>query len=150
MYKNTSRSMQHYTVSRAINSRANREGIDSDVLKHNKCDSLRLELVDRKKDLEIKIGKLTLQIKIAKDRHWRGSHDQLDFTVYERMEQQRANLLNEIRDIDKRLTQLKMQKVEQARPDRISSAFVTLAKEMLAEPIFNRIMVAALHRAAGD
>lgn len=145
MYKNTSRNSQHHTVSRVVNSRSNTGGIDPDVGKDD-AEIKRLELVNKKQDLELRVGRMSVQIRIAKDRNYRSAIDRVDFVTFQRMEQQRANMIGEIRDIDKALTKLKLQKRVDRRPDELAGAFMHMAKLMLAEPVFHRIMIEAMHR----
>jgi hypothetical protein len=148
MYKKASQNLQYRAVAGVVNSRANLGGVDESTFQLDQLEKKRLELVEKKKDFEIKLNKLSLQIKIAKDRHFRNRSDQVDFVVYERMEQQRANLISLVRDIDKRLTEIKQQRLvlEPVRRDHLGETFRMVAEEMLAEPVYRRIMVATLNR----
>lgn len=149
MYKNASRNKQHAAFTSATQSTRNEAGVDPETYPSN-LQLRRRELIEKKQGMEEKLGKLSLQIRIARANYGgHGGEGAVAYEHYTRMEREKANLIREMRQIEKVLSRMKIDMLQQHPGDEeshLAKAFMKMAREMLAEPVFNRILVAATHR----
>jgi chaperonin cofactor prefoldin len=152
MYKSTAGSAQSRTVRAALHSTENRNGVDSTVWKDAR-DEIE-DRIGRAKQAKVEVTKRLARIKAdisqgLNERQLTGRR--VNPHVWSKMLTEKAQLTHRIQEIEGELIAAKRarEEAERARPEKpinFQSAFVVMAKEMLAEPVYQRIRLAALHR----
>lgn len=158
MFKNASQSSQLRAVNRVLQSTQNDSGIDPSVWKKEDADLLNAEyedLVSQKQDLQLLASNVRAQISLAACQR-REIGRSLSSATWANLQQQNVDLKSRMVALDKKITLIKRKlrtatewdanKREAERQNSFEFAFFTMAKEMLSDPVFNRITTAALHR----
>lgn len=145
MFKGTSDNSQHRARGRVLQDRENSSGVDESSFA--KTEGERASLVERKMELQKKSGVLKNQIAQANVRKWRDASGSASAATLSRWTAELANVSKEANDIDARLTKLKAERRLKTSYENMTfeRCFLKMAKQMLAEEIFDRIFVAASH-----
>ena len=99
---------------------------------------------DENVQVEMKLGQVNAQLRSA-------TSERAGYDFKARCEAQRATLVHRLNGINSRLTAMNYERGLRSSEaknaaDDFPRFFMALAKEMLAEPIYNRIVVASHHR----
>jgi hypothetical protein len=166
MYKNASQDRQAATRRHPMLDRSNSGGVDDSVwskrlnreMGSGVLDDVyaeRQRLVKLKLDYEDRVRRLSNDISEAQRRY--NTHSERN-SNYGRWMSERNSYVEAMHQLNKKLSDCKVKLRERADreyEDRKSSqldrggletAFMQLAKEMLAGPVYDRVMIAALHR----
>ena len=157
MYKKASANSQARLSRSAEVSRDNTAGLDPEVFKETATDELselikkREALVTAKRENEIKLSKLSLEIKMVKGAYSTGRAG-ISYDSYLRMETERNNLIRSNRALDVRFQELKAAIVrvsstaQSKKHSDFASVFMAVAKELLATPVYDRIVAATIYK----
>lgn len=145
MFKNASDNAQSRARRAVVETTTNSAGVDEDT--YRRGEGRRDELVIRKKELESKAAAILLTIKQATGRARRTGRYS-DGTHWNRWQRDLEATKAEIREVERELIPLNT-----ARRNRMivnersfERVFIHLAKEMLAGPVYERLVAAAIHR----
>ena len=147
MHKNTARNAQGRAVRAVLFSKSNTAGVDPATFSDE-----RAELMARKRALEADIAEMKARITRAKDVAWRtGSYT--NAKTYHTWTLQKVDKTREIHAIEARLSEIKdAQRSQSASADwtgdqyqRFYQGFHKMAKTMLADEVYDRVRVAAIH-----
>lgn len=150
MFKSTADNTQSRVRRAVTDNRANIHGIDGAVFDALQSD--RDRALQELRAVEDKSSKLRGQIALARRRHQFNEKGQVSAGQVHAWEVEHEKLKQKITAIHKRLTELRYDKRqfsdEAHRRDNESfgKVFQAMAKEMLAGPIYERILVATIHR----
>lgn len=134
-------------------SRENTAGIDPSVFRREKTE--KESLISQKLLLQQKSGKLKAQIALAKKRHSLNMNGQVAHAIVLKWELERSHIGVEIAEVEKRLADLKFEArmaaadamaKNEKKEDGFDRVFKQMAKEMLAGPVYDRIVLATIHR----
>lgn len=144
MFKGASNNDQDRQRRSTLVSRANTGGIDETVWKNPE----RADLVRKKGELQDKSSSINAQIKLARRRYTFGESGTVPLRTVERWEIERQGICAQITAIDKRLTEMKLDQAvaNRTRQDGFAETFKAVAREMLAESVFQRLITATIHR----
>lgn len=152
MYKASSDNLQSRALRSVLNSKENSAGIDPDVLSAEKID-----LINRKRMLEADISEMSARITRAKSNSYNGGGHTSPRT-YLRWNLDKVEKTREINQIEARLAEIKstFNKISPKNEwsddqyMRFFKAFHKTAKDMLADPVYERLRIAAWHRASEE
>jgi hypothetical protein len=148
MFKRTSENMQSRQRRQSLDSRDNSAGIDETVFKDP--EEQRAQLIIQKGELQSKSSSLNAQIKLARRRYTFREPGTVPLRTVERWEIERQGICAQITAIDKRLTEMKVDYSAASRrrreADGFAETFKEVAREMLADPVFQRLITATIHR----
>lgn len=147
MHKNTARNAQGRAVRSVVLSKLNTAGIDPEAFSTE-----RAELMARKRALEADIAEMKARITRAKAVAWR-TGDYTSAKTYHNWALQKVDKTREIHAIEARLAEIKDAFRERsAKSDwtgdqyqRFYHRFHKMAKTMLADGVYDRVRVAAIH-----
>ena len=152
MFKTTSNNMQSRDRRAVTEHTGNTAGIDESVWKPNDETRVqRADLVAKKQKLEIEISRLNANIAEAQIR--RGSFNHGRAVRVDHLADwhaRKAELVREMQSVEAALSKIRLaMSHRKPQEDRtFERTFMVVAKEMLAEPVYQRIITATLHRAA--
>lgn len=146
MFKGLSNNTQTRQRRGALESRANTGGVDETVFRDPQ--EHRAQLVLKKGELQTKSSALNAQIKLARRRYTFREPGTVPLRTVERWEIERQGICAQITALDKRLTEMKvdLSAVKERERDGFAETFKEVAREMLAEPVFQRLITATIHR----
>ena len=160
MFKKTSDNAQSRTDRNALHTRVNEAGIDPQVFEKNSQapDEYR-QLVLDKIELEKRSALVRQQFNVAKRRYRNNEPGQVPYREFDRLGRQRDDIAHKIQVMNGRIAELKLERAKahmeqpqnMVRPklqrvEAFKLCFYEVAKELLAEPIFKRLVNAALLR----
>ena len=158
MFKNTSQNAQSRTDRSALHHRKNESGVDPAVYaEHPAADTIadREKLIRDKSQVEQHLAAINARLRQAKAAFNGSTRSQTGYDTVARWESQRATLVGKLTrmnallsnmNYERRVTQVEACEAEDGFP----RLFMTLAREMLADEVYNRIVVAAVHRQRGN
>jgi hypothetical protein len=158
MYKNASHNAQSRADRTAQFSHLNEHGVDENVFRTPSDDErARALLVQEKRDLETRMATVNRQISdacaIAKGyRDGRRTPNR----QFEHWQADKRLLMTRMADVERKLSDLRMARLDRVKRDahadkiRFERAFVRMAREMLAGPVFDRVFTATIHRLQAD
>jgi hypothetical protein len=135
---------------KAAFSRANEHGIDPTAFKETDTASFDA-LTEKKRKLEVQIADIKARISKATSNKY-ATGKMIEPATWNRWQDDLVNCKRQIVEVEAELQKARAQRrVEQAKADELHRGsfefhFAQLAKEMLAEPVYNRVATAALHR----
>ncbi len=148
MFKAASQNSQIRERNIALNDRKN-TSIDEAAWKDgkNQNSDARLTLGEEKRKIELRLADLKNcigQFLIRNTHKWGGERERQQF---ERWSNERAHLVKKMKDIDGKLSGLRRanQELDGQRKRDLPERFMKMAKLMLADEIFKRILVASIH-----
>jgi hypothetical protein len=154
MFQKSSGNAQARTERKATFSRANEHGIDPTAFKETDVGSYDA-LVEKKRKLELQIADIKARISKAASNKY-ASGKLVDRTIWNRWQADLVDCKKRIVEVEAELQKARAQRrAQQARGDELHRGsfefhFAQLAKELLAEPVYNRVATAALHRMKAD
>lgn len=145
MFKEASRSRQERAVRSVVHDRRNSRGVDDSVYRDPQDE--REILKAQKKETEGKIVKLKQMILEANSRKFT-KRPGVDYRIKERWQADLLKLQRISTEIDVKLIghKAKRRRVHEQKDRLFADAFLEVAKEMLAQPVIDRLVVAAAHR----
>ena len=150
-FKNQSANTQSRERRKVTQSRVNSGGIDETAFKSD-IEIERHQILLNLKKIEKKLSQLRGQIATARRRYNHGEHGRVAHDTIQKWEAERADLAQEAADHTRILTEMKWERSLQseARAVEFGSVFKELASEMLAQPVYDRIIQATIHRLGED
>ena len=147
MFKKTSENMQFHETQAAINSTHNSVGVDPSLWKEFHTE--REIFIVKLKQLQDNATKLTQQIAEAKARY--SGYIKKPAVPYDtvlRWERDKAANAQKIYAVQAKLTELRRKKqiTHEEQDMTFERTFMAVAKEILVEEAFNRILIATIHR----
>ena len=153
MFAKTSESQQRRkTISRA-DATENVNGVDLDVWKEGDVEDERRQIVFQLKDLELKLSKIRAQLADATQRYNSPIKGRIiPRDLFNRWTTQKIDTVARIHSLEAKLSLIKRDKIVNSsnRQESFESAFALMAKQMLAGPVYDRILIAAVHRIGGE
>jgi hypothetical protein len=158
VFKNTSQNAQSRTDRSALHRRKNESGVDPAVYaEHPAADTIadREKLIRDKSQVEQHLAAINARLRQAKAAFNGNTRSQTGYDTVARWESQRATLVGKLTrmnallsnmNYERRVTQVEAREAEDGFP----RLFMTLAREVLADEVYNRIVVAAVHRQRGN
>lgn len=154
MFKKTSQSTQSRVFRTATESRKNEAGIDPASFQgkvEESLESRKNRIIREKMQAETKLAMLNNSIAQAKNNFTTNSRNQAGYDFLAKAQSQRGALIRKVSWCQRQVAEIKREELAQRNEEvieeqRFSDVFMEMAREMLAEPVYNRIMVAAVHR----
>lgn len=150
MFKKTSANSQSRERRKALDTTANSAGIDEAAFAHDTTDpaELRRSLILKKKALEEKSSLLNRNIALAKRRYNFREPGTVNIETIRRWETEKANLSSQITRMDSLITKIKFDLAikSDAEHRTFAETFKDMAREILADEVFQRILIATIHR----
>jgi hypothetical protein len=149
MFKKTSNAMQSRQRRSVTETTKNTSGVDKSVWKSRDEDqSERSRLIFAKKEVEAKLSKIKRDILSANVRYHNHAGKPLTSSQYQGLLMRKEILVNELNELDKRLLELRLNgdARRNIETNNFGTEFKIMAKELLAEEVYNRIVYATIHR----
>lgn len=149
MYKGAANHLVRRSVATATSTKANTAGVDPTAFAApDDPEVQRQKLVEEKRDLEGRLTVLNGNITAVKTRR----HTVQSSIALDRLMEERQRLIAQRNKLDHALLKLKPVIVHRRENEDadLHSAFFTMAKQILAADVFNRVLVAAVHRASPE
>lgn len=146
MFKKTSQNEQRRETNSEFFSKKNINGVDESSFKG--AASERDILVSKKIEIETNLSRLNATIAEASRRYnSRYSTMEHSETQFAKWKAQKQNLLNVLAGVTKRLSEIKLKEthLKDEKEKEFERAFVDAAKQVLAKPVFDRVVLAAIH-----
>jgi hypothetical protein len=153
MYKKSSHNQQSRTERTAEFGTRNNGGVDPTAFAVD-YDTERNRLLCRKLDVEDGIRSAKQREVSAMAAHRAHRETALSYQMFKKIQQDIVDLQTELRDIEKSLMRLKQERrtfeigrQHSTREKRVGfdAAFHMMAKSILARPVYERVMIAAIH-----
>jgi anaerobic selenocysteine-containing dehydrogenase len=161
VFKRSSHNQQSRIERAAEFGHANEHGIDPFAFaqEQDRREARRHELINLKQETELKLSSLKRQISQATALHKAKRVGGVGYAAFEAMRNAEQRTLQELRDIEKELSELKAQKhiaksqqhkvwIERRHQKRLNFeyVFVAVAKENLARSVYERLATITIHR----
>lgn len=146
MRKTEAKNMQRRAFDAAVKTKKNTHGIDPSAFKSTDQLSMKKrELAQEKIDIEARLSVVNFNIAAARNRRRSDTH----YATLNRLLEQREKLVSEKMKIDQSLIEMKRISLtlREREQSAIGEAFLECARELLAPPVFHRVLNAAIHRA---
>lgn len=143
MFKGNSENIQRRERNQVLLGKKN-DGIEHDVWREDRSasDDRKMELVSRKTEAEKKICQLNAAL---------GEYGRRNITKegkYAIWASERQKLVVVVAEIEKQLSAIRMVRAHSGKIEKqtFAEVFKTMAKEMLAGPVYDRLITATIHR----
>jgi hypothetical protein len=153
MFKRASENSQSRTDRAAVHNRTNESGVDPAAFAaaHADPEVDRAKLIRDKTDAEAKLALINAQLRRAKGAFTGNTRNQSGHEIVAKWESQRATLVGRLNRMNALLSQMNFDRKtkhadDEAQHDNLPKVFMAMAREMLADEIYNRVFVAAVHR----
>lgn len=149
MFKTTSENSQRRERNRTVNSTRNTGGLDPSAFTKTEREEMRRALATEKSQVQHSISKLNAMLSEAKARRslW-NCGPPVRPELERKWTADRAALVQRIDTIERQLVELKVAGLNKAKEEDkgFDRAFVEAAKDMLAAPVLERLITAAVQR----
>ena len=150
MFKKTSDNTQGRERRKALDTTTNSGGVDETAFAHDPKSraELRRSLIVKKQALEAKNRLLNRNIALAKRRFTYREPGAVSYETVRRWELEKSNISSEITRIDSLITKIKFELIVSAEAEQktFAETFKDMARELLADDVFQRILIATIHR----
>ncbi len=151
MFKSTSQNMQARARNNVVE---NTKNASVDVTAYEAANQ-RDRLVMQKRELEIKVRGLTDTIKHAQ-RNYNVTGNRMNSHSFGRWMKEKNEAIAALLDIERQLSSLRLKRrilaedVDAEREKRFERMFMRMAKELLAHPVYERIIRATIHQVSEE
>lgn len=158
MFKKSSDSSQSRALRSVVDSRKNSAGVDPGSFRQGQTEeslgSRKKRILQEKTAVEGRLAALNHSIAQAKNNHRHNSPRQTGYDWLAIAASQRLALIRKVNWCQNQLAEIKTeelatQETREVQIRGIPDFFMELAEELLAKPVFDRVLVAAIHRQRG-
>ena len=145
MFKTTSANSESRDRRSVVHTKRNGAGLDPSTFDRSELERRRTELVAKKIAVEERLSTITAALaEVSRP----GGRAASRLSV-ERMKADRVRFVAQLRDVERELAELKpaMAKARARDVRTFERVFVSIAREMLATAVYERLLIAAVHRA---